>query len=84
MNKKQNARKEIVAEYITNHYAEYDQLPTEREIETGTGIPLASVHRILVSMRDNGELSFDGRRSARTEEIKGTSIIERENAKTEI
>ena len=49
---KRNERKVIVAEYIGRHYAEHDQIPTEREIVSGTGIPLASVHRILVSMRD--------------------------------
>jgi len=66
-------RKEIIRDYIKEYYLENDRYPTELDIAAGTGIPKASVHRFLIEMRDSGEISYEGRRSARTEEMERTS-----------
>ena len=73
MRPKLNGRKEIITSYIQQYYLENDRIPSERDIASGTGIPTASVHRFLVEMRDNGEISYDGRRSARTEDMEHVS-----------
>ena len=61
MRPKLNERKGIIKDFI---YA-----PSEKDITDGTGIPAASVHRFLVEMRDSGEISYDGRRSVKTQDL---------------
>ena len=73
MRPKLNARKAVISSYIQEYYLENDRLPSERDISCGTGIPPASVHRFLVEMRDSGELSYEGRRSVRTEALEHVS-----------
>ena len=46
-----------------------------REIVEETGIPLATVHRYLVAMQENGELTYNGYRSVRTKEMSAVSPI---------
>lgn len=73
MRPKLNERKTVISSYIQKYYLENDRLPSERDIASGTGIPPASVHRFLVEMRESGEISFDGWRSARTEALEHVS-----------
>ena len=73
MRKKITERREIVLDFLQQYYIAYDTIPSEREISEGTGISNASVHRILVELREAGKLSYDGRRSARTEEMERVS-----------
>ncbi len=73
MRPKLNERKEVICRFIERYYLENDKLPSERDIVSGTGIPAASVHRFLVEMRESGELSYDGRRSVRTEALEHVS-----------
>ena len=62
-------RKGIIRDFIQQYYRENDNFPSEKDITDGTGIPPASVHRFLVEMRKDGEISYDGRRSARTVDL---------------
>ena len=73
MRPKLNERKAVISSYIQKYYLENDRLPSERDIANGTGIPPASVHRFLVEMRESGEISFDGWRSARTKALEHVS-----------
>ena len=73
MRPKLNERKAVISSYIQEFFLENDRLPSERDIASGTGIPPASVHRFLVEMRESGEISFDGWRSARTEALQHVS-----------
>ena len=65
-----DSRKTAIAEYINRFYYEHDKVPSVREIEKGTGIPLATVHRCLISMKEDGELTYNGYRSVRTKEMR--------------
>ena len=73
MRQKLTERREIILDFVQQYYIVHDTIPSEREISEGTGIPNASVHRILVELREAGKLSYDGRRSARTEEMERVS-----------
>ena len=64
-----DSRKAVIAAFIKEYYQEHDQAPSEQNIVKGTGFPSASVHRYLVEMREAGEIAYDGRRSARPEEL---------------
>ena len=70
-----DSRKAVIAEYINRFYYEHDKVPSVREIEKGTGIPLATVHRCLIAMKEVGELSYNGYRSVRTKEMSSVSPI---------
>ena len=73
MGKKQIERKKAIADYIQEYYLVNDQFPSERDIVTGTCIPAGSVHRMLVEMRDDRQVFYDGRRSIRTEMLERVS-----------
>ena len=73
MRQKITERREIIRNFVQQYYIDHDTIPSEREISEGTGISNASVHRILVELREAGKLSYDGRRSARTEEMERVS-----------
>ena len=64
--KKDASKKAVIAEYIDRHFCEHDEIPSVRDIVDGTGIPLSTVHRYLISMREDGSLDYSGRRTART------------------
>ena len=68
-----DGRKVLIREFIQQFYLENDKLPSEKDIVIGTGIPSASVHRYLVQMNEDGELTFGGHRSARTEDLEHVS-----------
>ena len=69
------SKKEIIAEYIDKHFCENDEIPSVRDIVEGTGIPLSTVHRYLISMREDGALDYSGRRTARTKMMEDTAPI---------
>lgn len=68
-----DGRKTVIREFIQQFYLENDKLPSEKDIVIGTGIPSASVHRYLVQMNEDGELTFGGHRSARTKDLEYVS-----------
>jgi len=70
-----NSRKNAIAEFINRFFYEHDKIPSVREIVEGTGIPLTTVHRYLVAMQENGELTYNGYRSVRTKEMSAVSPI---------
>lgn len=72
MRSKINERKQLIADYIDEYYKQYADYPSEKDIENGTGIPAVSVHRCLVTMRDEGMIGYDGRRSIRTMQMDHT------------
>lgn len=67
--KKQIEQKKAIVDCIQEYYLENDQFPSEHDIVTGTDIPAGSVHRMLVEMKDDGQVLYDGRRSIRTENM---------------
>lgn len=69
MRPKLNSRKSAIADFIQKYYEQYDCFPSERNIVEGTGFPASSIHRYLMEMKENGEITYDGRRSMRTEEL---------------
>lgn len=73
--KKDEKKKVVIANYINAFYYEHDKVPSVREIEAGTGIPYATVHRYLVAMQESGEVTYNGYRSARTKEMNEVSPI---------
>ena len=73
--KKDETKKVVIADYINAFYYEHDKVPSVREIEAGTGIPYATVHRYLVAMQEAGEVTYNGYRSARTKEMNEVSPI---------
>ena len=47
-------------DFIDEYYNEYNEIPSERTIAEGTGIALATVHRYLLSLKESGELEYNG------------------------
>ena len=73
MRPKLTARKSVITKFINDYFLINDRLPSEKDITLGTGIPAASVHRMLVEMRESGEIEYSGHRSARTEAMRHVS-----------
>ena len=73
--KKDAFKKAVIAEYIDRHFCEHDEIPSVRDIVDGTGIPLSTVHRYLISMREDGSLDYSGRRTARTKMMEDAAPI---------
>ena len=68
MRAKSTQTKKKITDYIDSFYFERGMAPTIREIESGTGIPRPTVQRYLASMRDSGEIEYNGgRRRIETE-----------------
>ena len=68
MRAKSTETKQKITDYIDSFYFERGMAPTIREIESGTGIPRPTVQRYLASMRDSGEIEYNGgRRRIETE-----------------
>lgn len=65
----QDERKKEILEYLRQYYLDHDRSPSERDISAGTGIPLTTVHRFLSEMKEDGLLTFEGRRSVYTEAL---------------
>ena len=69
MRKKDGSKKELILDYIHEHYGRYGRAPVVLEIVDGTGLSSATVHRYLVDMREAGEVEYSGKRSIRTTKI---------------
>ena len=69
MRKLDEGRRARILEYINGFYDRNAAPPSVREISSGTGLPVATVHRYLVDMKQSGELGYDGRRSINTPRI---------------
>ena len=61
-----NESKPIIVQFIDDYYHKYFVIPSVREIASGTGISVSTVHRCLSAMKENGELEYSGRRSVHT------------------
>ena len=66
MRKKDGSKKELILDYIHEHYSRYGRAPVVLEIVDGTGLSSATVHRYLVDMREAGEVEYSGKRGIRT------------------
>ena len=69
MRKKDGSKKDLILDYIHEHYGRYGRAPVVLEIVDGTGLSSATVHRYLVDMREAGEVEYSGKRSIRTTKI---------------
>ena len=61
-----NESKPVIVQFIDEYYHKYFVIPSVREIASGTGISVSTVHRCLRAMKENGELEYSGRRSVHT------------------
>ena len=75
MARRDDSKKAIIANYINEYFYEHDRTPSVRNIVDGTGIPLSTVHRYMLAMQEDGQLNYNGRRSAQTKEMMGISPI---------
>ncbi len=73
MRRRDDAKKAAIAAYIDRHFCDYDEIPSVREIAEGTGIALSTVHRYLLAMQEEGELTYNGRRSIQTKELQAVA-----------
>ena len=69
MRKLDEGRRAKILAYINSFYDQSAAPPSVREIAEGTQLPVATVHRYLVDMKQCGELRYDGRRSINTTRI---------------
>ncbi len=79
MRQKDSEKKAQITKYINSFYFEHGMAPTIREIEAGTGIPRPTVARYLASMKETGEIEYNGGRrrieTERTQKIKDTGYV---------
>ena len=61
-----NESKPVIVQFIDEYYHKFFVIPSVREIASGTGISVSTVHRCLSAMKENGELEYSGRRSVHT------------------
>ena len=61
-----NESNPVIVQFIDDYYHKYFVIPSVREIASGTGISVSTVHRCLSAMKENGELEYSGRRSVHT------------------
>ena len=66
MRKKDDAKKELILNYIHEYYGRFGKTPVVLEIASGTAISSATVHRYLVAMNESGELNYTGKGSIHT------------------
>ena len=70
MRKKDDSKKELILNYIHEHYARFGKTPVVLEIASATGISSATVHRYLVAMNESGELEYSGKGGIGTSKMK--------------
>ena len=70
MSKLDDNRKIVILNYINEYYEQHTRTPAVRDISAGTGIPITSVQRYLVALKESGALDYNGRRSIGTTRIK--------------
>ena len=69
MRRQDESKKSVILDFIDGYYNEYNEIPAVRTIAEGTGIALATVHRYLLSLKESGELEYNGRKSISTKRI---------------
>ena len=69
MRRQDESKKSVILDFIDEYYNEYNEIPAVRTIAEGTGIALATVHRYLLSLKESGELEYNGRKSISTKRI---------------
>ena len=69
MRKKSESKKIQIMEFVNEYYGKYSRAPAVRDITQGTGIPITTVHRYLMSMQESGTISYNGRRNISTERM---------------
>lgn len=69
MRKKDDAKKELILNYIHEYYGRFGKTPVVLEIASGTAISGATVHRYLVAMNESGELNYTGKGNIHTPKI---------------
>ena len=69
MRRKDESKKNVILDFIDEYYNEYNVIPAVRAISTGTGIAVATVHRYLLSLKESGELEYNGRKSIFTKRM---------------
>ena len=50
MSRTTDSKKQIILDFINEHYGSYGETPTVRDIAAGTGIAVTSVHRYLSAL----------------------------------
>ena len=70
MPKLDDNRKIIILNHINEYYEQHNRTPAVRDISAGTGIPVTSVQRYLVALKESGTLDYNGRRSISTARMK--------------
>jgi len=70
MAKMDTSKKAVILQFVNTYYDGHGRAPAVKDISTGTGIANATVHRYLVSMKESGELDYNGRRSIGTSRMK--------------
>lgn len=63
-------KKTAILNYINDYYDRHGRTPAVHDISEGTGVANTTVHRYLLSMRESGELDYNGRRSIGTSRMK--------------
>ena len=69
MRRQDESKKSVILDFIDEYYNEYNEIPAVRTIAEGTGIALATVHRYLLSLKESGELEYNGRKTISTKRI---------------
>ena len=75
MRKKDDAKKELILNYIHEYYGRFGKTPVVLEIASGTAISSATVHRYLVAMNESGELNYTGKGSIHTPKIEKSVLV---------
>ena len=70
MPKLDDNRKIIILNHINEYYEQHNRTPAVRDISASTGIPVTSVQRYLVALKESGALDYNCRRSIGTTRIK--------------
>jgi len=64
-----NKSKPFIVQFIDEYFHKFFVIPSVREIASGTGISVSTVHRCLTDMKENGELEYRCRRSVTTQRM---------------
>lgn len=69
MRRYDESKKLEILSFIDHFFSRNNTVPSVRDISSGTGIAVTTVHRYLNRMRDAGELEYNGRKSINTRRI---------------
>ena len=60
------SKKQTILNFVNDYYDRYRRAPAVKDISSGTGIANTTVHRYLLSMKEEGILEYNGRRNIGT------------------